>query len=228
MAFEDPAGSLNTVDSSIPAGQNWRRTERCAIARRHSPCVVLSTHGPFVAESRIDFVRLSEAYGQGHMPGSVNSTRWRRSQDLTRRRIMFAVEDIDDVVARLRAHGANWLASWCGTRTAIGSVMSVAQGASSSRSPRRSADDSGTVESGEVLGTADRAPQLSWARGGGMGVSIRRLLEPAAASKLRDSPGETLANLSITGPLRSFSDQPVAEIVQCGEPISLGLFRSHG
>ena len=29
---------------------------------------------------------------------------------------------------------------------------------------------------------------------------------------------ETLANLSITGHLRCFSDQPVAEIVQCGEP----------
>ena len=36
---------------------------------------------------------------------------------------------------------------------------------------------------------------------------------------LRDSPRETLANLSITGHLRCFSDQPVAEIVQCGEPI---------
>src|SRR5688572_23397410 len=35
---------------------------------------------------------------------------------------------------------------------------------------------------------------------------------------LRDSPRETLANLSITGHLRCFSDQPVAEIVQCGEP----------
>ena len=31
---------------------------------------------------------------------------------------------------------------------------------------------------------------------------------------------ETLANLSITGHLRCFSDQPVAEIVQCGEPLS--------
>ena len=32
----------------------------------------------------------------------------------------------------------NWLASWCSTRTAIASVMSVALRASSSRSPRRS------------------------------------------------------------------------------------------
>jgi hypothetical protein len=30
---------------------------------------------------------------------------------------------------------------------------------------------------------------------------------------------ETLANLSTIGHLRGFSDQPVAEIVQCGEPI---------
>ena len=37
---------------------------------------------------------------------------------------------------------------------------------------------------------------------------------------LRSSMDETLANLSITGHLRGFSDQPVAEIVQCGEPIS--------
>jgi alkanesulfonate monooxygenase SsuD/methylene tetrahydromethanopterin reductase-like flavin-dependent oxidoreductase (luciferase family) len=37
-------------------------------------------------------------------------------------RIMFAVEDIDDVVARLRAHGSDSLASWCSTRTATGSV----------------------------------------------------------------------------------------------------------
>src|ERR1700719_646070 len=32
---------------------------------------------------------------------------------------------------------------------------------------------------------------------------------------------ETLANLSKTGHLRCFSDQPVAEIVQCGEPIPI-------
>jgi catechol 2,3-dioxygenase-like lactoylglutathione lyase family enzyme len=89
------------------------------------------------------------------------------------RRIMFAVEDIDDVVARSAPTVPNWLASWCSTRT-IGSVMSVALRASSSRSPRRSADDSGTVESEEAHGTADRAPQLSWARGGRVGVSGRR------------------------------------------------------
>jgi hypothetical protein len=47
----------------------------------------------------------------------------------------------------------------------------------------------------------------------------RRLLERAKGCvALRDSPRETLANLSITGHLRCFLDQPVAEIVQCGEP----------
>jgi hypothetical protein len=58
-----------------------------------------------------------------------------------------------------------------------------------------------------------------------MSVSRHRLASAAAdclAGKgcvaLRDSPRETLANLSITGHLRGFLDQPVAEIVQCGEP----------
>ena len=52
-----------------------------------------------------------------------------------------------------------------------------------------------------------------------LGVSGRRLLEPAKATSLFETHlGETLANLSITGHLRCFSDQPVAEIVQCGEP----------
>jgi redox-sensitive bicupin YhaK (pirin superfamily) len=30
--------------------------------------VPIVTHGPFVAESRVDLIRLSEAYGQGRMP----------------------------------------------------------------------------------------------------------------------------------------------------------------
>lgn len=34
----------------------------------------------------------------------------------------------------------------------------------------------------------------------------------------RDLRRETLANLSTVGQLRCFSDQPVVEIVQCGEP----------
>ena len=70
--------------------------------------------------------------------------------------------------------------------------MSVALRASSSRSPRRSADDSGTVESEEAHGTADRAPQLSWVRGGRVGVSGRRLLEPAKAASLSELTSRNL------------------------------------
>src|SRR6476660_4257439 len=44
------------------------------------------------------------------------------------------------------------------------------------------------------------------------------LNENLDSGRSRDSSRETSANLSITGHLRSFSDQPVAEIVQCDEP----------
>ena len=58
-------------------------------------------------------------------------------------------------------------------------------------------------------------------------VELTKFRRPKAAADclsrqscvaLRDSPRETLANLSITGHLRCFSDQLVADIVQCGEP----------
>ena len=41
----------------------------------------------------------------------------------------------------------------------------------------------------------------------------------------REDRRETLANLSITGHLRRFSDQPVAEIVQCSEAILSTIYR---
>ena len=52
------------------------------------------------------------------------------------------------------------------------------------------------------------------------GVVVLHTFSPAVSflDTLRDSTRETLANLSISGHLRCFSDQPVAEIVQCGEP----------
>ena len=75
-----------------------------------------------------------------------------------------------------------------------------------------------TVESEEAHGTADRAPQLSWAKRRGMSVSACRLPESVRLRRFSRPPRETLANLSITGHLRRFSNQPVAEIVQCGEP----------
>ena len=46
----------------------------------------------------------------------------------------------------------------------------------------------------------------------------RRLFGLAVGASLLGDPRETLANLSKTGHLCGFSDQPVAEIVQCGEP----------
>ena len=55
-------------------------------------------------------------------------------------RVMFAVDDIDDTVARLRAHGANSSASWRSTRASSGSATSAAPQASSSPWPKRSAD----------------------------------------------------------------------------------------
>jgi catechol 2,3-dioxygenase-like lactoylglutathione lyase family enzyme len=42
------------------------------------------------------------------------------------RRLMFAVEDIEGVLSRLRAMAPNSLASWRGTRTSIGFVTSAA------------------------------------------------------------------------------------------------------
>jgi catechol 2,3-dioxygenase-like lactoylglutathione lyase family enzyme len=56
------------------------------------------------------------------------------------RRIMFAVDDIEDVVARLRAHGAQLVGELGSPRTNIASVTSAALTASSSRWPSRSAE----------------------------------------------------------------------------------------
>jgi catechol 2,3-dioxygenase-like lactoylglutathione lyase family enzyme len=55
------------------------------------------------------------------------------------RRIMFAVEDIEDVLAR-RPTAPNSSASWCSTRTNTGSATSAAPRASSSRWPSSSAN----------------------------------------------------------------------------------------
>jgi len=59
------------------------------------------------------------------------------------RRIMFAVEGIEDVLARLCTHGPNWSARWSSTRTATGSATSAAPRASSSRRPSSSAEPAG-------------------------------------------------------------------------------------
>ena len=52
----------------------------------------------------------------------------------------------------------------------------------------------------------------------GQASAAANCLSCAGRVALRDSLRETLANLSRTGHLRRFSDQPVADIVQCGEP----------
>lgn len=55
---------------------------------------------------------------------------------------MFAVEDIDDVVARLRSHGAELVGEIAQLKTATGSASCVALRASSSDSPSNSAEAS--------------------------------------------------------------------------------------
>ena len=85
-------------------------------------------------------------------PAAVSAEPNAPANTLGIRRIMFAVEDIDDVVAGCAPTAPNWLARWCSTRTAIGSVTSVAPRASSSHSPRRSADRLGHAPLGPGAG----------------------------------------------------------------------------
>ena len=56
------------------------------------------------------------------------------------RRIMFAVDDIDDVVARMHAHGAQLVGEVAQYEDLIGSATSAAPMGSSSRSPNSSAE----------------------------------------------------------------------------------------
>ena len=81
-------------------------------------------------------------------------------------RIMFAVEDIDDTLARLRPHGAEWLVNSCSTRISIGSVTSEALRGSSSGWPSRSASG---------LNFRDgRAPQASVRHAGPCEAAVSR------------------------------------------------------
>ena len=81
-------------------------------------------------------------------------------------------------------------------------------------------EDSGAVEFAETQRISGLSASTAWARVERVGAAAGDCLSRQRLRRLRDSPRETLANLSITGHLRGFSDQPVAEIVQCGEPIS--------
>jgi catechol 2,3-dioxygenase-like lactoylglutathione lyase family enzyme len=55
-------------------------------------------------------------------------------------RVMFAVDDLDDTLARLRKHGAQLSTKWFGTKTCIGSATSEAPRAFSPGWPSESAD----------------------------------------------------------------------------------------
>lgn len=61
------------------------------------------------------------------------------------RRIMFVVDDIDAVLARLRTHGAELVGEVVQTRTVIGSAASAAPRGSSSHRPSRSDEDLDSV-----------------------------------------------------------------------------------
>ena len=89
------------------------------------------------------------------------------------RRIMFAVEDIDDVVARLRAHGAELVGELVQYENSYRLCYVRGPEGSSWRSPRGSADDSRTSSLGRPT------EQLSASTVVGI---RRRLLEPARAA----------------------------------------------
>ncbi len=63
IGWLERGGTGTTV--RLTAGKDGARVMLYAGERQDIPIV---THGPFVAESRMDLVRLSEAYGQGQMP----------------------------------------------------------------------------------------------------------------------------------------------------------------
>jgi enamine deaminase RidA (YjgF/YER057c/UK114 family) len=75
-----------------------------------------------------------------HSPSHQGDNRHAPANTPGIRHIAFAVEDIDAVVAGLRARGAELVASWSATRTATGSATSAARRGSSSSWQSRSAD----------------------------------------------------------------------------------------
>jgi 4-hydroxyphenylpyruvate dioxygenase-like putative hemolysin len=67
-----------------------------------------------------------------HSPSNQGDNRHARANTPGIRHVVFAVEDIDAVVAGLRARGAELVGDWTGTRTATGSATSAARRESSS------------------------------------------------------------------------------------------------
>jgi catechol 2,3-dioxygenase-like lactoylglutathione lyase family enzyme len=94
-----------------------------------------------------------------HTPAAVGAEPENPSPNtLGLHRVMFAVDDIDDTVARLRTHAPNSSARWRSTRASSGSATSAGPRASSSPWPNRSADAS--LQEGTTLGTGlNRSPQ---------------------------------------------------------------------
>jgi catechol 2,3-dioxygenase-like lactoylglutathione lyase family enzyme len=95
----------------------------------------------------IAFVRTPDGYGRleltkFHNPTATTAEPNAPANTFGLRRLMFAVDDIDDVVARMRAHGAELVGRSRTTRISIGSATSAAPLASSSRSPNSSAEPS--------------------------------------------------------------------------------------
>jgi hypothetical protein len=96
---------------------------------------------------RVDVVMVRTPDGHGrlaltkfHAPNAVSAEPDAPANTPGIRRIMFAVEDIEDVLARLHAHGAELVGELEQTRTAIGSATSAVPRASSSRWPSSSAE----------------------------------------------------------------------------------------
>ncbi len=95
----------------------------------------------------IAMMRTSDGHGRlelikSHAPPATTAEPNAPVNTLGIRRIMFAVEDIEDALARLQAHDAELVGEvlQCSTRTNTRSATSAAPMASSSRWPSRSAN----------------------------------------------------------------------------------------
>ena len=110
--------------------------------------LVLQGEGPVEAagstaswgsRARADIAMIQTPDGNGrleltkfHSPSNQGDNRHAPANTPGIRHVAFAVEDIDAVVAGLRAAALNSSASWSATRTATGSAMSAARRESSS------------------------------------------------------------------------------------------------
>jgi catechol 2,3-dioxygenase-like lactoylglutathione lyase family enzyme len=112
---------------------------------------------------RVDIAMVRTPDGHGrleltkfHTPTAVAAELNASANTLGIRRIMFAVEDIEDVLARLHAHGAELVGELNQYRTAIGSATSATPRALSLRWPSSSAEENVLHR---ALTTAVRLPQ---------------------------------------------------------------------